>query len=84
MLGSAKQMSPLYSGIYKIHIQLFKEGDMSTKSKNLTDMVDTICETNFIWNKDGGVALEDAVVEDFAFTPGKNPLLYFILQWITK
>ena len=46
---------------------------MSTKSKNLTGMVDTVCETEFIWNKEGGVSLEDAVVDNFAFTPGKLP-----------
>ena len=44
---------------------------MTTKSKNLTDLVDTTCETDFIWNDNGGkVALKDAVVNDFAFTPG--------------
>lgn len=58
-------------GIYKIHVDLFENGDMDTKSKNLTDMVDTTCVTDFIWNdKDGKVALKDAVVEDFAFSPG--------------
>ena len=44
---------------------------MTTKSKNLTDMVDTTCVTDFIWNdNDGKVSLKDAVVDDFAFTPG--------------
>lgn len=44
---------------------------MTTKSKNLTDRVDTTCVTDFIWNdNDGKVALKDAVVDDFAFTPG--------------
>ena len=48
---------------------------MTTKSKNLTDRVDTTCVTNFIWNdNDGKVALKDAVVDDFAFTPGKKSL----------
>ena len=46
---------------------------MTTKSKNLTDRVEVECVTDFIWNdNDGKVALEDAVVEDFAFTPGKK------------
>jgi len=48
---------------------------MTTKSKNLTDRVDTTCVTNFIWNdNDGKVALKDAVVDDFAFTPGKEEI----------
>ena len=49
---------------------------MTTKSKNLTDMVDTTCVTDFIWNdNDGKVALKDAVVDDFAFTPGMKKLI---------
>jgi len=49
---------------------------MTTKSKNLTDRVDTTCVTNFIWNdNDGKVALKDAVVDDFAFTPGKKKFI---------
>ena len=48
---------------------------MTTKSKNLTDRVDTTCVTDFIWNdNDGKVALKDAVVDDFAFTPGKEKI----------
>ena len=46
---------------------------MTTKSKDLTDRVDVECVTEFIWNdNDGKVALGDAVVEDFAFTPGEK------------
>ena len=48
---------------------------MTTKSKNLTDRVDTTCVTDFIWNdNDGKVSLKDAVVDDFAFTPGMKNL----------
>ena len=51
---------------------------MTTKSKDLTDRVDVECVTEFIWNdNDGKVALGDAVVEDFAFTPGKKIILIF-------
>ena len=64
-----------FLGIYKIHVDLFKTGNMTTKSKNLTDRVDTTCVTDFIWNdNDGKVALKDAVVDDFAFTPGKEKI----------
>ena len=55
---------------------------MTTKSKNLTDRVPIDCKTGFIWNNNNGeIEIEDAVVENFAFTPGKNFKIFVISRF---